>query len=531
MGGMKNLLLLGKNVEIISLKLADETAALSDELGRLWLDLCFNEQALLIDQTEVRDDHFLAFKEILASHFQVLTSSQDLLAETWYELRLGQQTKLLRPAESQRVFDEPEFYPDWLVLDRSVRLSHDDQRRLIDYLVGSTVVKLATINSWSPILLEQADLLLFERSHIDPATIQGWIRQAKLSGSRSLAVITPDACYLADEQRLVQIKRLSQVSTDELWSYLLKLADYGLDAEDQAKALVWLMDQTVSGRKIKWSDLMVAIADQDPVSLLFGDLDYSKKMSAQIQQWRQTKLPWIDLSQAEQLTATEYSQCISNLLSTKALNELVAVILLDSRIKPTQLARLSDLPSLGVRLSTGFETLPGFEQELVTKGLDDLAERLTAYQQAGCRLALWSIKYRLSASVPHDASILSNSHIAARFAKLVQAAGLLPVVQLLISASETSKLNNLIQSLILEMDLLGVDLSNLIILVSAPGLQAAQAKIDSSLPALLLWQDDVVASIGCWAKMFDQVCDHVPTDETTAQAARTEFARLLTELA
>ncbi|CAM4042781.1 fructose-bisphosphate aldolase, class I [Pedobacter westerhofensis] len=83
----------------------------------------------------------------------------------------------------------------------------------------------------------------------------------------------------------------------------------------------------------------------------------------------------------------------------------------------------------GIKLDEGVEDLPGFPAEKVTKGLDDLAERLIKYKNLGLRFAKWRAVILIDASLPSEACIVSNAHALARYAAACQHAGIVPIVE------------------------------------------------------------------------------------------------------
>jgi fructose-bisphosphate aldolase class I len=83
----------------------------------------------------------------------------------------------------------------------------------------------------------------------------------------------------------------------------------------------------------------------------------------------------------------------------------------------------------GIKLDEGTEDLPGFSGEKVTKGLDDLAERLTAYKKLGLRFAKWRGVILIDGLLPSEACIVSNAHALARYAAACQLAGIVPIVE------------------------------------------------------------------------------------------------------
>src|SRR4030081_3751840 len=84
----------------------------------------------------------------------------------------------------------------------------------------------------------------------------------------------------------------------------------------------------------------------------------------------------------------------------------------------------------GIKVDEGTQALPDCPGELVTAGLDKLAERLKKYYDRGARFAKWraviDIKGR---DVPTMTAIHVNAHALARYAALCQAAQIVPIVE------------------------------------------------------------------------------------------------------
>lgn len=83
----------------------------------------------------------------------------------------------------------------------------------------------------------------------------------------------------------------------------------------------------------------------------------------------------------------------------------------------------------GIKLDEGTEDLPGFDGEKVTRGLDDLTERLETYAKLGLRFAKWRAVISIDGQLPTDACIMSNTHALARYAAACQQAGIVPIVE------------------------------------------------------------------------------------------------------
>lgn len=83
----------------------------------------------------------------------------------------------------------------------------------------------------------------------------------------------------------------------------------------------------------------------------------------------------------------------------------------------------------GIKLDEGTEELAGFAGEKVTKGLDDLVERLTNYAKLGLKFAKWRAVILIDGLLPSEACIVSNAHALARYAAACQQAGIVPIVE------------------------------------------------------------------------------------------------------
>jgi fructose-bisphosphate aldolase class I len=83
----------------------------------------------------------------------------------------------------------------------------------------------------------------------------------------------------------------------------------------------------------------------------------------------------------------------------------------------------------GIKVDEGTQPLPGCPGELVTAGLDRLAERLKKYYERGARFAKWRAVIDIGDGVPSMTAIHVNAHALARYAALCQAAQIVPIVE------------------------------------------------------------------------------------------------------
>jgi fructose-bisphosphate aldolase, class I len=88
----------------------------------------------------------------------------------------------------------------------------------------------------------------------------------------------------------------------------------------------------------------------------------------------------------------------------------------------------------GIKVDEGTQALPNCPGELVTAGLDRLAERLKKYYERGARFAKWRAVIDIGRGtdghrIPSITAIGVNAHALARYAALCQAAQIVPIVE------------------------------------------------------------------------------------------------------
>jgi fructose-bisphosphate aldolase class I len=83
----------------------------------------------------------------------------------------------------------------------------------------------------------------------------------------------------------------------------------------------------------------------------------------------------------------------------------------------------------GIKVDEGTQALPNCPGELVTVGLDKLAERLKKYYDQGARFAKWRAVIDIGTGIPTMTAISVNAHALARYAALCQQAQIVPIVE------------------------------------------------------------------------------------------------------
>ncbi len=84
----------------------------------------------------------------------------------------------------------------------------------------------------------------------------------------------------------------------------------------------------------------------------------------------------------------------------------------------------------GIKVDEGTQALPNCPGELITVGLDKLAERLKKYYERGARFAKWRAVINVDKdTIPSMTAIRANAHALGRYAALCQEAQIVPIVE------------------------------------------------------------------------------------------------------
>src|SRR5690348_8638020 len=123
--------------------------------------------------------------------------------------------------------------------------------------------------------------------------------------------------------------------------------------------------------------------------------------------------------------------------STEAMkNHISGVILYDETIwqkakDGTPLVKIIEAAGSipGIKVDEGTKALPNCPGELITVGLDKLADRLAKYYEQGARFAKWRAVIDIGAGMPSWTCVHANAHALARYAALCQQAQIVPIVE------------------------------------------------------------------------------------------------------
>lgn len=83
----------------------------------------------------------------------------------------------------------------------------------------------------------------------------------------------------------------------------------------------------------------------------------------------------------------------------------------------------------GIKVDAGAKDLAGAPGEKVTEGLDGLRERFLEYRKLGADFAKWRAVIKITDELPSAYCLDVNAHALARYARLSQEAGIVPIVE------------------------------------------------------------------------------------------------------
>jgi fructose-bisphosphate aldolase class I len=127
----------------------------------------------------------------------------------------------------------------------------------------------------------------------------------------------------------------------------------------------------------------------------------------------------------------------SLLVTTKGLGQYISGIILFEETLEQKTDKGDAIPAAtwaqnivpGIKVDKGKIPLALSAGDLITQGLDGLAERLRIYKTQGARFAKWREVYSIDEHVPTKHGIEANAEMLARYAAVCQAEGLVPIVE------------------------------------------------------------------------------------------------------
>jgi len=127
----------------------------------------------------------------------------------------------------------------------------------------------------------------------------------------------------------------------------------------------------------------------------------------------------------------------SLLVTTKGLDQYISGIILFEETLEQKTENGDTIPKAawvqnivpGIKVDKGTIPLALSAGDLITQGLDGLAERLRVYKIKGARFAKWREVYTIDEHMPTKHGIEANAEMLARYAAVCQAEGLVPIVE------------------------------------------------------------------------------------------------------
>jgi fructose-bisphosphate aldolase class I len=127
----------------------------------------------------------------------------------------------------------------------------------------------------------------------------------------------------------------------------------------------------------------------------------------------------------------------SLLLDTQGLGDYISGVILFEETLGQKNAEGTLLPEVawnqkivpGIKVDKGTEPLAGAPGDLITKGLDGLADRLTTYIEQGARFAKWREVYNITPTNPTPLGLHANAERLAHYAAICQQEGVVPIVE------------------------------------------------------------------------------------------------------
>ena len=139
------------------------------------------------------------------------------------------------------------------------------------------------------------------------------------------------------------------------------------------------------------------------------------------------------------LESTEENRCTyrSLLLETPGLGDFISGVILFEETLGQKNTAGTLLPEVawkqkivpGIKVDKGTEPLAGAPGDLITRGLDGLADRLKTYIEQGARFAKWREVYPITATNPTQLGVHANAERLAHYAIICQELGVVPIVE------------------------------------------------------------------------------------------------------
>jgi fructose-bisphosphate aldolase class I len=127
----------------------------------------------------------------------------------------------------------------------------------------------------------------------------------------------------------------------------------------------------------------------------------------------------------------------SLLLTTPNLGDYISGVILfeetltqktdDGTLLPQMVEKQGFVP--GIKVDKGKIPLVNAPGDMITQGLDGLADRLKVYKEQGARFAKWREVYPIDMHNPKPLGVEANAEVLARYAAICQSVGIVPIVE------------------------------------------------------------------------------------------------------
>jgi len=222
------------------------------------------------------------------------------------------------------------------------------------------------------------------------------------------------------------------------------------------------------------------------------------------------------------------------LFSTPGLSQWISGVILYDETFHQRTSDGSTIPNFlkergmipGIKVDTGAKPLAGRPGELVTEGLDGLGPRLASYYADGARFAKWRAVISIGDGRPSAMCVAANAHALARYAKLCQENGIVPIVEpeVLMEGDHSIERNAQVTSWVLaqvfnELRRFDVDFQGMVLKPSmvTPGILGAPASVEQVAEmTVAVYRDTVPASVAGIALLSGGQSDDLATAHLAA---------------
>eukprot|EP00929_Paragymnodinium_shiwhaense_P069146 TRINITY_DN34883_c0_g1_i1.p1 TRINITY_DN34883_c0_g1~~TRINITY_DN34883_c0_g1_i1.p1 ORF type:complete len:455 (-),score=92.65 TRINITY_DN34883_c0_g1_i1:127-1491(-) len=183
--------------------------------------------------------------------------------------------------------------------------------------------------------------------------------------------------------------------------------------------------------ELKATARCLSTPDRGLLDAAIFDADFAAERRAGRCSWRGLPGEWPDVSMEAWLELVCQAEGLGDCFSGVALQPDALTEDIVNHLKEEGVC-------VGARADSGFYPLNGYGEK-GTQGLLGLAERCKDYYLRGARFAHWRTDFECSDELPTDVSLWESCAAMAEFAKVCQAHGLVPALEVLIDSSSSGR--------------------------------------------------------------------------------------------